>query len=537
MSFASYPKNDQGSSLFKRLFVIYLIGFFPILLNFNGVYWDDWTLVGQKPFAWTSQFFENGGWPITIPFHWLYLELYPSVYFCHILIFLLPLAIAFFLNRSLSTVFPNQEGFFFIYTIFFLSFPILQSRITMICFPYLIALLSFTLGFFFCQKAKDSKRKAYHYLSLLFFAYSFVVKSFIIFYAAPLIIIAYQEDIKKDLPQFLKQNWSYLLLPIATYPLLHFIAPVKGVYQNYNSINLSQSELIKDSFILNIESLLAPLKLHLSKVDYIGILLYYPITYLCLRKPLLNLNSPNLSRHFFLKLAILSILLLFLGALPYALVQKHAVLNFVTTRHQLLMLFVVPLILLTFLSLLSSVKKIQLHLIVLLVSLFTFTNTKTYLSFIKLWFFNESIVLNMQASPEIKNNHAFIVTEPVESIFPVFKSGHSFYEYAGFSRKAFQEENRYFAPQSSLNNKTLKNGAFKLSKAVLVRPQYNFTNFKTESFSYLLSIYKNKSLSYKELISLLFLYYTNPLSWKEKIKELRKIRTIKLNKPVKIKII
>ena len=53
---------ESNKKVFLILFSIYFLVNIPMLLNFNGIYWDDWTLVDQSIETLNRTFFDAVGY-------------------------------------------------------------------------------------------------------------------------------------------------------------------------------------------------------------------------------------------------------------------------------------------------------------------------------------------------------------------------------------------------------------------------------------------------------------------------------------------
>lgn len=525
-----------------RVFLIYFIGFFPLLFNFAGVYYDDWTIAYQENIEWTKQFWDNGSWLISIPTHWLYLELFNSIYLAHLIQFSLPLLIAHALYSSLILIYPKHRRLIQYYCLVFLTLPLYQARISLVCLPFFVAMLAFSLGFYFSARYLSSEELRHRLLSLFFFAYSFVIKSFIVFYLIPLslfLIASYNHKLSIRnifIANFLKEKGDFLILPFLSFFALDFIAPQRGAYTNYNKLSLSKLIEVPKSLYLNIESIINPFKFSFHLGDFILIVIFTCLIFLLLPKDHMQ-KQAQLSLKQYSFLFILFVASLFLAALPYSLVLKNSTLHFFKTRHQLLELLSVPVLVCFLYSILNLWPKIQALSIAFILSTFSLINLNTYSSFLKIWTYNESIANNMAKNKEIRSNNAFIVKEAREKVGYNLVSTHHYYEYSGFAKRVFKDKKRLFVTTHNMDDPSYIIDGFFQRKEKSVRYKiYSNEDFKGGSFKHLISILKSKSINHKELPSILYSYLFNKEKYKHQVTPYRQLKVHKLKEPTPIKL-
>ena len=144
---------ESNKRVFWILFTIYFIVNIPFLINFNGIYWDDWTLVGHSIETLNRTFFGTVGYAgyITSCLHYFMInEL--GVYSYRLFTFVLLFLSGWFVFKILSTIsiFSLKDKFFI--SVLFLVIPLYSAKIALIDFPYTLATYIFFFSFYLLSK-------------------------------------------------------------------------------------------------------------------------------------------------------------------------------------------------------------------------------------------------------------------------------------------------------------------------------------------------------------------------------------------------
>lgn len=181
---------ESNKKVFWILFSIYFIVNIPFLLNYNGIYWDDWVIVDQDLETLNAMFTQAVGYAgyIISYLHYFMIN-YLGVFSYRVLTFLLLFFSGWFVYKILSdlSIFSSKDRFFL--TIFFLVAPLYNAKVALINFPYTLFSFIFFLAFYLLSNTYENLviRKRIFILSLFFI--SFLVNSILVFYAIVLIYI------------------------------------------------------------------------------------------------------------------------------------------------------------------------------------------------------------------------------------------------------------------------------------------------------------------------------------------------------------
>src|SRR5580704_3333268 len=129
-------------------FILYTLANTFLLINFQGIYWDDWAIFNHKKETILSIFFQNG-------FFWIgYLHVFlqkigNGVYIYRIFAFFVYFFSGIFLFYILKTIkYFDKQSIFFIVLLFLLA-PVDYARIAIINIPAILSLFIFYFSFCF----------------------------------------------------------------------------------------------------------------------------------------------------------------------------------------------------------------------------------------------------------------------------------------------------------------------------------------------------------------------------------------------------
>ena len=183
--------KKRGSILIKAInaikdyhiyiFLFFIANFF-LLINYEGLYWDDWGAYNQERET-LIVFFDMIQHNIKGDFFLILSKFFNHVYLFRIFVFLAYLSIGFFTYKILisTELFSEREG----KLVAFMSIivPINSSFVAISIIPFLFPVLLFYLAFFLLSKYYEYPGKPLRFIVLYIFFFSFSTNSLLVLYA------------------------------------------------------------------------------------------------------------------------------------------------------------------------------------------------------------------------------------------------------------------------------------------------------------------------------------------------------------------
>lgn len=435
----------SNKKIFFTLAITYTIVNIPLLLNFNGIYWDDWTLVNHTYSTIFQQFSQVAGAAgiVTGTLHWFMInEL--GVYSYRLLTVALLLMSGWFLFNILCSVplFTKTDSFFI--SILFLLSPLFGSRVALINFPYTLFNFVFFFGFFLVRHYKESPRIHLRIAILITFFLSFLVNSNLPFFSLVLLYLFYEQHNKRlptstNIVRFAKTNLDFIFLPILFWLTKTFLFNPSGLYLGYNEIGLSQALNFHSYYATIKGGLLEPI-IHSMFMAPIAILLitsYAILSRLLFEAPRLqpqidyDAHPETANRN--TTLLIFGAAAFLVGAFPYIAVNKIPDSYSVDSRFQLLLPLGFSFI--NYYIIKCIVKqKYQAPTILFLLICFSGFHLKDQIKWNIEWFYSSAIINNLRSTSEIKTNSTFLVDySEIHHARRIFR----FYSLNGMAKMAF----------------------------------------------------------------------------------------------------
>lgn len=501
------------------LFTLYFISNIFLLLNIDGIYWDDWTLYAKSYDALYSQFSQNSG-VLGIVFtkmHYALLNLGNGVFPYRVLTFLLYFLTGIFLFKILRTLkYLDKEAIFFI-TLIFLIAPLNSARITLIVFPYILGLTIFFFSFFLLSKNLKKQNKVLRMIILVLFFISFSVNSLLVFYALVLSYIFYITYMKggncleKNIRKFILQNIDFILLPVFFFIIKSIYFVPSGLYQGYNSLGLIS--LIRAPIGLAasfFSSLIEPINDSFSLFSYFWVIIL--ILFLITKDD----NKVTVYKHHDLRWLQMGIVFFLLGTFAYVAVGKLPHSYDFESRHQLLLPLGFSFIIYFSIQILASKLSLSMYMRknILFIFIIAFISQNIYVNYkYKIdWFYQVSLEENMKSSKLIKEHTTFVVDMDLENHLANERTI-SFYEHNNRLQKVFHSDNRLMINKSDNFNNIKIYRDYK---------QYGFGSWIYEKPIYL-KIY-NKEQSFVNMLKIFTYEFINRKQFRILVKDLLVIK-------------
>ena len=335
---------ENNKKVFLVLFTIYFIINIPLLINFNGIYWDDWTLVGHSLDTLNRTFFEAVGYAGYF-FAYMHYHMinYLGVYSYRLLTFILLFLNSYFVFKILYAIpiFSSKDRFFI--TLFFLIAPLYDAKIALIDFSYTLHSTLFFFAFYILSATLNDLRPLKRILILVLFFISFLVNPLLVFYAMVLVYIFYksynsQICFLNNVAYYIKNNFDFILLPVLFFIVKSIWFLSSEVYRSdYNKISIYailNPVLYAKSFVAGfLEPILTSLNIF-SSITAVFIFFAIVCFYIFKKMHTVNCNHDNKNN---MVLIILSVFVFAFGAMPYIAVGKIPASEDWSSRFQLLL--------------------------------------------------------------------------------------------------------------------------------------------------------------------------------------------------------
>jgi len=511
MNFMQHYKN------FLTLFIIYFISNIFLLLNYNGIYWDDYAIYHQTYTTIKSMFAQaSGGLDMATYIHTLLLSFDNGVFLYRFLTFILYFLSAIFFYHTLRSIHFLDKNEIFLITLIYLVVPVFSARIALINFPYVLSLFLFNMAFLLLTHYMQYQRSFLYRIGiLLLFAVSFMTASLLVFYGFVLLYILYANYIQKrnfilSLRDTILKYIDFIALPLIFFEIKnHYFKPY-GLYASYNQINID-----KNTLTMLYQSFEASFVEPLSKAFYLSIDYWYIfiVLFIFLYR---FINKFTFNKKSFIALILLLLFGIFIfsvAVFPYIAVGKLPQLIGWESRHQLLIPFGFSLILVSLYLLLRKLNIIIANLsISIVISMFTVATFDSYLRYEKDWFYQLALEKNMKASSLIQNNSTFII-QLINSTYLANHRNISFYEFGGHNKKVFGIDNKLFV--ENIND-------IRAYKQYQKHKQYNFAHWNLSKPLFITIEFKN--MNGVDLYLILYHYITNQNNFDKTIKQYVTIR-------------
>jgi len=520
----NFLKNNREYFI---LFGIYFISNIFLLLNINGIYWDDWTLIGQNYTDIYTQFKEASGIGLIADIYYFLLNIGNGIWVYRILIFVLYFITGILLSKVLKSIeLINTKDNFYI-TLIFLVTPLYNARVALIDFPYTLFIFIFFIGFYVLSKNIKLNNLFIRILILTIFFISFLVNSFLVFYGLVLLYIFYQKYFYLSLSwidkikKFIFKNLDFILLPIIFFMVKILYMTPSGLYANYNSLGILSLFRIPIGIIFSFySSLIEPINSSLLLFPYFWIFIFIFIIFYK-SKDSFSFNIKDIY------LLLLGLFIFIVAIFPYVAVGKLPMNIEFESRHQLIATIGFSFIVYFSIKIFSF--KLNLsdkgYKVILVTFILAFVSQNIYYGYRyhKDWWYQVSMEENFKTNKVIQNNHTFIVDNTLDDIL-VNNRKMSFYEYNGRLKKIFKDDSRLM-----LN----KGDDYKLiSSTYKDYKQYNFSSWKKDKPIYI-KIMKNDDFDEEYYMNRLKLFYTeifSPTKFKDIAKKLLIVKEINASK-------
>lgn len=474
MQYNKYYKSDIANLLY-----IYTISNIVMLLNFQGIYWDDWALYNVDHESIISLFRMNGSMLLGY-IHSILLSIGNGIFIYRFLVFL-----TFFLSGVLiykilyKHILSSKNSAFWV-TLIYLTIPLNSVKIALINTPAIFYLLIFFTAFYLLTEYLIKPKSIWYRVLILFlFFISFTLSSLLVFYAIVLLYLLYtifihsiNQEVENNFLHTIKVFLKYIdfiIIPIIFYIVKSIYFVPTGLYENYNKIVFNFERitiLIAKSFKTSIYDPIIG-SINTSWHYWYMTIIILIITYILVRKKTVVQESI----YSYMIICTTGILMFFLAVFPYAVVNKLPHLEGWESRHQILMPLGIAFMIYSLVMVSTKIhKNIPVLIFSILITMFTVQNMYNGYRYLKDWYYQVAIEENFKSSKVIQEHTTFVVKVLLEDKLANSRKL-SFYEQNGRMKKVFGTDNRFMVDEIS---------QIERYKYLKDYKQYNFSSWKYE---------------------------------------------------------
>ncbi|TGN07969.1 hypothetical protein [Leptospira ilyithenensis] len=499
------------------LLFFYTISNLLLLLNYDGVFWDDWVTYNQS-FETLKIMYEEIQFVLIGSFATLLTRIGNQVFPFRFYIFVFGFLNGVFLYQILKSLNLFDRNSVFFLTMLFLVVPLFGGKNAMT--PYGLPVFCYYFGFYILTIYFENPRLWKRALALLLFYCSFSLNSFLVFYffaGAYIYYMVWKQNGKK----FFKSSYltilkypDFLILPIAYFLVKTIFFVPYGDYVGYNEV---KTEGVLNSFPLLVASFDFSY-LYLFESSWQISKIFWPI--ILVVAGLLSLHQRKFKNYSYWTIAyfLFGAFAFALAAFPYTVVGKLPMSTNFNSRHQALLplgaAFMTYMSVIGISQLVGVRKKITLATLWFIILLFVGNNIHLSYRFHKDNFYQVSLQENMKDNKLIREKTTFLAVNQLGSNL-VYDRPIDYYEWSGHLKKIFNDETRLMVSVEFLDRLdfTLKVQKYK---------QNNFSNW-TQSEPYLVTISPKQSLNKREFLYLFYLHLFDKALFREKCKPLTEI--------------
>ena len=502
---------------YSIMLVVYFVSNMFLLLNVNGVYWDDYRLFPEPRTVVVNEFTQYG-MPVFGYLHFFFVSIGNGVIAYRAATFFLYFIAGLSLYFTLLNIkaLSKQDAFFV--TILFLILPLNSARIALIDFSYCICYASFFVAFWLLTiYLKRAPNIFFRGSILLLFMFSFLTNSLLVFYVIPIFYLCYiaflelsVNSVVFNIKNIVTHYFDFLILPFSFWGLKKILfLPSPG----YNEIDYDKVpsifHLAKSAICKPIADLFFVSQQHP----------FYLITIVLLIFILLNRHHQHVEK--VSKSSVLfglGVVFVILAIIPYALVGKVPDPGSFESRHMLLEPLGLSLVLYSLLTLLSRIDRVASHAVmVVFLSACILSNLSVQVWYLKDWFYQVALVENYKNNQIIKNNTTFIFQSniPLANRRPL-----TIYEHNAILSEVFHDERRFMVSESDLKDVNID-----LIKDYCRRRTFFCTSWH-ESSPVFVNVQTTKTrISEMDFFNLLYLMLTNEKVFQREARTLIKVMT------------
>ena len=414
-----------------------------LLLVNRGIYWDDWSLVGL-PKESVIRVFSELGMPWIGAQFVAVLAMPLSGLVTHVLVFIAYLLSALLFHAILRRTPGLRPLDALVAALTVVVLPVNYARIALIDLTYGLSLLAFLAATWILVRYVKDGGLARRVAALALFFCSFTTASLLVFYAVPILLGAYlvRRAGKVPLRTFAVRHLDFLALPILYWVLKGAFLIPSGTYAGYNAIT-PRSLTQVPRLLLSVpgDVLGEPLLRAINVAGLLGAAVGIATAWWLLRRSREDETGDVIPATV---LAMVGVIVVFLGTVPYLAVGKVPEIWDWSSRHQLLVPFGVGLLAA------AAVRPVRGHGpagaalglgVGLLLGISAVANAQTLFAYQQDWFKQTALVAAARQIPEVRTARHITVDNTTTDVGDL-RRVYRFYEYNAMFARALGNETR-----------------------------------------------------------------------------------------------
>lgn len=447
--------------------IIFTHGF--IFFN-QGVFWDGWiiypNLLNYHDWDIVWMIYKDTGRPI-----YFYIQLFTTFFentlLGYRLIFIWSIQLTTYSTYRLWQILRLPSNTAWLLAIFSTSFPAFLVGFEVIQLPNVVTYSFFMSATWLFISAIYHKQEIHLkalksiqlILSLILYTASFDTNSLLVYFY-PFWALSFITSICNKNQNFFSKNTAihllFFLFPVLWWALNRYYFPTVGLYANYNQFDISKLGINSLIFILfsgivpMVESVTLFIRLPLLFLPVLAIILLIAFSFKrnFIGSPIIDVQYPTKQT---LILLCFGVILFVMGAFPYLAVGKFPIFRSWETRHAILTLLPVSIMIVSGIQLLQNkfgakqTKLINIFIIFLLTS-FSARHIENYLMWQARWIKDSTFMTHLLHNANASLFSTYYVQDewPIEdhSLLYKYDSEYEFYEYAGMFRLIWGDQSR-----------------------------------------------------------------------------------------------
>lgn len=496
---------DNKNEIF--VIIIYHILSQGLMLFLTGRWCDDWCVVNMSKegmLQWACEL----GRPDVFPCLW-FVERLPTVFY-RVFVFLSYFIIALCFYFVAKKVFSYNNAKALILVLVYMAVPVNDIRIIRTYMPYTLGLLFYCIAFLLIVYWYDNFSFFKRITVLVFFFFSFILNSLLVFYCLVLLYILMKERSFKGVIC----KFDFICLPIVFFILKTIFFSSHGVYSGYNKVSFASLMLaIKNVFTagrLMLQNV--TLSLLARPVIVCSVVIAFYILYFVFDKYkpewYVTYVGGEVEAGNNMALFFVGVIMLLAGLFPYVVVRHspNIALSDFNGRDAILVPFGISVMFTCVLYSLCNRRTIIVLVAVFMLSGMSFF-TFQYIDYQAVNYWDRGLQENLKRNPELANKKTiYIVGDGFKGRKPWYW-GLNFYQYNGIFEEVYSDETRFVFDQYSNGAFFDTEGSFN-SAEIKEREWYNMSNYDTSHkgvdavvmYSNTIGLRQSVKLRYKELL-------------------------------------
>lgn len=410
-------KTDNKRSIINKKQILYLILIYSlsqiILCFISGQWWDDWVIWCSSAET-TKDFFRSIGLP------WEAYNLFSVMcipkYGYKIVVFFEYLIGGILFYGILRTLnfFSDQDAFWI--TTIYMTVPVNDARITLICYGYSLSLFLFLMSFFIISRNRNKASKYYiplRIFSVLCLLYSYTMQSLLVFTGLIWLYQLYrlftESYCKKPINLILnciRENADYIISPFLFFILKSIFIKPYGHFEGYNNVSLNTLCIGLVSFPkAAVQTLITITTGYCNKINIytLSLIVICAGTYLCISKRKKSTEYPKTDLKHSLLLFVLGVAVYSAGIFAYIVVRNGGALDStgVGGRDSMLAAFGIAVSVWAIVNILRLPKKLQELIFIAIIVLGIFHFNDAYLNYQEDWYHQQEFAYEISKNKEL----------------------------------------------------------------------------------------------------------------------------------------